>query len=98
MAWVQLVRQDAGWALKVTNGDLSGQYLYNPVNDKNYLEGATEIKAVATIGVSDALQRGHCRTLLAEICYGLDRSGPIHAERLIWNRPVGRCGSINGVI
>lgn len=54
VAWVQLVRQDAGWALKVTNGDLSGQYLYNPVNDKNYLEGATEIKAVATIGVSDA--------------------------------------------
>ena len=29
VAWVQLVRQDAGWALKVTNGDLSGQYLYN---------------------------------------------------------------------
>lgn len=54
VAWVQLVRQDAGWALKVTNGDLSGQYLYNPVNDKNYLEGATEIKAVATIVVSDA--------------------------------------------
>lgn len=54
VAWIQLVRQDAGWALKVTNGDLSGQYLYNPLNDKNYLEGATEIKAVATIGVSDA--------------------------------------------
>lgn len=54
VAWVQLVRQDAGWALKVANGDLSGQYLYNPVNDKNYLEGATEIKAVATIGVSDS--------------------------------------------
>ncbi len=54
VAWVQLVRQDAGWALKVTNGDLAGKYLYNSSNSKNYLVAADEIKAVATIGVSDA--------------------------------------------